>query len=50
MAKKPMSIKQWEKSSMDKKLDKKSGLKEGSKKEQAADRKALAAYNKKRSK
>lgn len=48
MAKKPLSMKQWEKSSMDKKHDAKSGLKEGSKKEQAADRKALAAYNKRK--
>ena len=50
MAKKPMTMKEWEKSPMDKKLDKKSGLKEGSKKEQATYRKALAKENAKRAK
>lgn len=47
--KKPMTMKQWEKSFMDAKLDKagKHG-KEGSKKDKVADKKALAAYNKKR--
>lgn len=45
-----MSMKEWEKSSMDKKEDKKlraKGIKEGSKKDVAMDKKALAAYNKK---
>ena len=49
-APKKMSMKDWEKSPMDKKMDKKAaakGIKEGSKKEQAMDRKALAAFNKK---
>jgi len=45
---KKMTMKEWEKSPMDKKLDKKHGLKEGSKKDNAADKKALAAYNKKK--
>lgn len=44
--KKPMSMKGWEKSSMDKKADKtgKHG-KEGSTKDKAADKKGLKAYN-----
>lgn len=44
-----MTMKQWEKSKMDAKADKggKHG-KEGSKKDMAADKKALAAYNKKK--
>jgi hypothetical protein len=42
-----MTMKQWESSSMDKALDKKNGYKEGSKEDNAADRKALAAYNSK---
>lgn len=44
-----MSMRQWEKSSMDAKADK-SGKhgKEGSAKDKAADKKALKAYNKKR--
>lgn len=50
MAKKPMSMKQWEASAADKKMDKKMGYKEGSKKDTAADRKGLAAANKKRKK
>jgi len=47
--KKKMTMKQYEKSSMDKKADKagKHG-KEGSAKDNAADRKALKAINKKR--
>jgi len=54
MAKAPpkkMSMKEWEKSPMDKKMDKKlaaKGVKEGSKKDMAMDKKALAAYNKKK--
>lgn len=50
MAKGKMTMKEWEKSSMDKKEDKKlraKGIKEGSKKDVAMDKKALAAYNKK---
>jgi hypothetical protein len=50
---KMMSMKEWEKSSMDKKMDamaKKKGIKEGSKKDVAMDKKALAAYNKKMAK
>jgi len=45
---KALTMKQWEKSPMDAKLDK-SGRhgKEGSPKDMAADKKALAAYNKK---
>jgi hypothetical protein len=51
MAKKPMNMKQWEKSKMDEKMDKSGKYgKEGSKKEQAADKKALKAYNKKAAK
>lgn len=51
MAKKPkVTMKQWEGSSADKKMDKKLGYKEGSKKDNAADRKAVAALNKKRKK
>lgn len=47
MAKKPMTMKQWEKSPMDKKADKggKHG-KEGSAKDRAADKKGMMAYNK----
>lgn len=48
MAKGKMSMKAWEKSSMDKKMDaaaKKKGIKEGSAKDKAMDKKALAAYN-----
>jgi hypothetical protein len=48
---KKMSMKEWEKSPMDKKMDKKlaaKGVKEGSKKDMAMDKKALAAYNKKK--
>lgn len=50
MAKKPMTMKEWEKSSADKKMDKKMGYKEGSKKDMAADRKGLAKANAKRCK
>jgi len=45
-----MTMKEWEKSPMDKKIDakmKKKGVKEGSKKDMEMDKKALAAYNKK---
>lgn len=43
---KKMTMKQWEKSAMDKKADAKGGHgKEGSKEEQAYDRKKLAAFN-----
>lgn len=42
-----MTMKQWEASSMDKKLDKQLGYKEGSKEDNAADKKALKAYNSK---
>jgi len=48
-----MTMKQWEKSSMDKKMDKKlaaKGIKEGSKKDVAMDKKALKAYNAKKAK
>ena len=48
-----MTMKQWEKSPMDKKLDKKmaaKGIKEGSKKDMAMDKKALKAYNAKKAK
>jgi len=45
-----MSMAEWERSSMDKAKDKKlraKGVKEGSKKDVAMDKKGLAAYNKK---
>ena len=48
MAKK-MSMKDWEKSAMDKKQDaklRKKGVKEGSKEDMKMDKKGLAAYNK----
>lgn len=45
---KKMTMKQWEKSPMDKKKDKQMGYKEGSKADKAADKKGLAAVNKKR--
>ena len=47
---KKMTMRDWEKSPMDKKKDaalKKKGVKEGSKKDMAMDKKGLAAYNKK---
>ncbi len=47
---KKMSMKEWEKSPMDKKMDKKlkaKGVKEGSKKDVEMDKKGLKAYNKK---
>lgn len=50
---KKMTMKGWEKSPMDKKKDaalRKKGVKEGSKKDMAMDKKALAAYNKKKCK
>jgi len=47
-SKTPMTMKQWEKSAADAKLDKKLGYKEGSKKDMAADRKALAKVNARR--
>lgn len=49
MAKKPMTMKGWEKSKMDARADR-AGThgKEGSVKDRAADKKALAAYNKRK--
>lgn len=47
---KKMSMKEWERSPMDKKKDaalKKKGIKEGSKKDMEMDKKGLKAYNKK---
>ena len=52
-ASKKMTMAEWERSPMDKKKDAallKKGIKEGSKKDVAMDKKALAAYNKKVSK
>ena len=49
-ASKKMTMVEWERSPMDKKKDaalKKKGIKEGSPKDVAMDKKALAAYNKK---
>lgn len=48
--KKPMTMKQWEKSPADKKMDKKMGYREGSAKDRAADRKGLAKMNAKKGK
>lgn len=49
MAKKPMTMKGWEKSAMDRRADKAGAHgKEGSAKDRAADKKALAAYNKRK--
>lgn len=48
--KKPMTMKQYEKSAADKKMDKAKGYKEGSKADMAADRKGLAKMNAKRGK
>lgn len=48
-----MSMAEWERSAMDKKKDaalKKKGVKEGSAKDKAMDKKALAAYNAKMAK
>jgi len=45
-----MTMKQWEKSPMDKKIDKASGFKEGSKKDRNLDKAALALVNKKKRK
>ncbi len=48
-----MTMAEWERSPMDKKKDaamKKKGVKEGSAKDKALDKKALAAYNKKAAK
>ena len=42
---KKLTMKQWEKSSMDKKIDKEHGYIEGTKRDNTADRKALAKYN-----
>ena len=53
MAKGKMTMAEWERSPMDKKKDaalKKKGIKEGSKKDMAMDKKALAAYNAKAAK
>jgi len=47
MAKKPMTMQQWEASQADAKIDKKMGYKEGSKADNAADKKNLAKYNSK---
>lgn len=47
-AMKKMSMKEWESSSMDKKLDRKLGYKEGSKEDKVADKKALAKFNAKK--
>lgn len=49
MAKK-MTMKKWEGSAADRKMDKKLGFKEGSKKDNAADRKAVAKINKRKGK
>ena len=46
--KKPMSMKKWEGSAADKRMDKKMGYKEGGKKDMAADRKAVKNANSKR--
>ena len=49
-ASKKMTMAEWERSPMDKKKDaalRKKGIKEGSPKDVAMDKKALAAYNKK---
>ncbi len=43
-----MSMKSYEKSPMDAKMDKMQGFKEGSKQDKAADKKELAAINKKK--
>lgn len=48
--KKPMTMKKWEASAADKKMDKKMGYKEGSKRDMAADRKGLAKMNAKKGK
>ena len=48
---KKMTMAEWERSSMDKKKDaalRKKGIKEGSKEDMKMDKKALAAYNKKK--
>jgi len=45
---KKMTMKEYEKSALDKKIDKKMGYKEGSKADVKADKKNLAAINKKR--
>lgn len=48
MAKGKMTMAEWERSPMDKKKDaalKKKGIKEGSAKDKAMDKKGLAAYN-----
>lgn len=43
-----MTMADWERSEADKRMDKRLGYKEGSKKDKAADKKGLAAANKKR--
>lgn len=48
--KKPMNMKKWEGSAADKKMDKKTGYKEGGKKDMAADRKGLAKMTAKKGK
>jgi hypothetical protein len=46
--KKTMTMKKWEGSAADKRKDKKLGLKEGSKRDMALDRKMVAKLNKKK--
>lgn len=43
-----MTMKKFEKSAADRRMDKRQGFKEGSKKDVAADRKAVAKINKKK--
>ena len=45
---KKLTLKKWEGSKADEKIDKKMGYKEGSKKDMALDKKAVAAANKKK--
>lgn len=45
---KKMTLKKWEGSKADAKIDKKMGYKEGSKKDMALDKKSVAAANKKK--
>lgn len=50
MAKKKMTMKRWEGSKADAKMDKKLGYAEGSAKDNAADKKAVAKLNKRKGK
>lgn len=50
MAKKKMTLKAWEGSPADKRQDKATGFKEGSKRDNALDKKAVEKINKKRKK